>query len=183
MRRRLLSITAVASLLVCGLVLYAWIADHDGDSHVVICQGTKAFGIISFEDHLYAGIFWRGFGGDALRAFKDSRGSEGSIGMWYDYVLQKYGHTWMGFGRVAPKGTEVANGILPYATLVMVPDWFVLLAFAILPAYLTWLNFRAIAIRRYRRKHSMCARCGYDLRGSAQRCPECGLARGPEGRG
>ncbi len=28
--------------------------------------------------------------------------------------------------------------------------------------------------RRYRARHGLCARCGYDLRASTSRCPECG---------
>lgn len=42
--------------------------------------------------------------------------------------------------------------------------------FAILPAIKVsrWIR------RDYRREHGLCLRCGYDLRGSTGRCPECG---------
>ncbi|MFI5379400.1 MAG: hypothetical protein ACHRHE_08885 [Tepidisphaerales bacterium] len=54
----------------------------------------------------------------------------------------------------------------------IVPAWFVLLLAAIpaLRAGRRWLRCR----RRIRRGH--CAVCGYDLRASTDRCPECGTA-------
>jgi hypothetical protein len=58
------------------------------------------------------------------------------------------------------------------------PTWPVVLTTVILPA--VWLARRAGAEaravgrwRRFRRGH--CVSCGYDLRGSADRCPECGV--------
>lgn len=72
--------------------------------------------------------------------------------------------------------------------------------FAILAAYLLWsfrtllwivLSVGAIAIalelakqrRReqieFRRRHHLCLTCGYDLRATPDRCPECGAPAGP----
>ena len=39
----------------------------------------------------------------------------------------------------------------------------------------TWTARRALITRR-RRKTGFCSRCGYDLRASPGRCPECGKA-------
>ena len=57
---------------------------------------------------------------------------------------------------------------------VSIPLWFATLAFAAYPA----LALIRGPFRRYRRrKRGLCATCGYDLRGSPERCPECGAGR------
>lgn len=65
-------------------------------------------------------------------------------------------------------GTEVTcRGyavIVPYGGLALV--------FAVLPARCLIRHLR----RRYRRGKSLCVACGYDLRASTARCPECGRA-------
>jgi hypothetical protein len=63
---------------------------------------------------------------------------------------------------------------------ITVPHWFVLLL--CLPFPLLW--FRRFWRRRYRVQHGLCLSCGYDLRGSAGKCPECGAEIGrAEGAG
>jgi hypothetical protein len=55
-------------------------------------------------------------------------------------------------------------------TLVSVPHWLLLLAFAALPAVRVTRHVRAAR----REKSGLCASCGYDLRATPGRCPECG---------
>jgi hypothetical protein len=75
-------------------------------------------------------------------------------------------HHFLGFGwgledAVARGGWEV-----------VVPYWFLVIAFATPP--ICWL---VRAIRRSRRPAlGFCANCGYDLRATPHRCPECGAA-------
>lgn len=56
---------------------------------------------------------------------------------------------------------------------IIAPSWFVVGITAVPPglAYLVWRRWRRTELRRER---GQCVRCGYDLRGTPERCPECG---------
>ncbi len=60
---------------------------------------------------------------------------------------------------------------MPGRVLVL-PLWIPTVLFAVLPT-LALIRLRR---RRKRRRLGLCSRCGYDLRASTGRCPECGLA-------
>jgi len=61
---------------------------------------------------------------------------------------------------------------MPPLTLrfVAIPDWTLVLASAILPVVWFCRNMR----RRSRSRAGLCPSCGYDLRATPNRCPECG---------
>ena len=65
------------------------------------------------------------------------------------------------------------NGLV--TSVLFVPYWFLLLLTATAPAW--WWHSRRR--RRRRLKDGLCHQCGYDLRASQDRCPECGTAIPP----
>jgi hypothetical protein len=71
------------------------------------------------------------------------------------------------FGLPAPQRFE--------AGILAVPHWFLLLVFSLLPL----LRLRADLRSYHRRRLGLCPTCGYDLRASPDKCPECGAS--PQG--
>lgn len=78
--------------------------------------------------------------------------------------------------RSRSSGTSMGNQAETSLTL---PHWFVVVMLAILP--FAWLSGPWRDRRRFPVGH--CTRCGYDLRASADRCPECGEAVGGKNSG
>jgi len=79
--------------------------------------------------------------------------------MWFSF---SYGHS-------AP---HPADGEYFYNFQAVIPYWSIVLASALLPGWWAVRHLR----RRRRRPGAppVCSRCGYDLRGGHDRCPECG---------
>lgn len=87
-------------------------------------------------------------------------------------------HNVLGMGFESKANSWTATSGVPITqklVRVSIPLWLpaVLLS---LPAVLT---LRRALVRRNRRRNNRCLSCGYDLRGSSDRCPECGLATAP----
>lgn len=55
---------------------------------------------------------------------------------------------------------------------VVVPHWFLCAVFALIPAF----QLHRLFVRK--QQPGMCSKCGYDLRATPDRCPECGCKPG-----
>jgi hypothetical protein len=88
----------------------------------------------------------------------------------------------VGFGKsryrgrfaVGPQPTRHAAEARAY----FVPYWALLLVAAVAPGVFAWGHYRAHG----RSRRGLCAACGYDLRATPGRCPECGEEAGSSAR-
>jgi len=103
----------------------------------------------------------------------------------YSYVKQanetagvgrpwRYGGFWIENLSFAPSAARSAW--LPYTDYV-VPLYAVVLVSLILPG----MAVRRVLRERKRKRVGLCPTCGYDLRASPQRCPECGAIASASG--
>jgi hypothetical protein len=60
--------------------------------------------------------------------------------------------------------------LVVFEHLIGFPHWLFLPFFAVMPV----MAVRRACTRRWRRRAGLCLNCGYDLRASGERCPECG---------
>jgi len=61
--------------------------------------------------------------------------------------------------------------ILPISPIVVLFQLAAIIPFAF---FTGWACSRRSIRRLHRQEHNLCMKCGYDLRGSNERCPECG---------
>ncbi|MFI5379660.1 MAG: hypothetical protein ACHRHE_10210 [Tepidisphaerales bacterium] len=87
------------------------------------------------------------------------------------YRLQQNDWRW-GFGRTVSVSTQDPSHV---TTDIHIPCWAVLPVAAIPAAWGATVIYGQWLLQ-YRRRKGFCCRCGYDLRATANRCPECGTA-------
>jgi len=102
-----------------------------------------------------------------------SRTDFGDTPHWFAHIWQAQsgtpgGFRWDGLGFGYAVGRTSGGNVIDAWTI---PHWFVILAFG------SWPAARWIRRRRFAKRHpGGCRVCGYDLRATPDRCPECGAA-------
>ena len=178
MRRRLFTFAAAISLLLAIATIIAWVRGYfaaDEVDHILTSQSDSSEKIAIWG----CGNSRGQFGVEHFVEIWESSNTKldrPDTGHWLFrhsppaafHQNVKHHHTLLGFSCVWYSSPDtIERGVI-------VPEWALLLIFLVSPAL--WLRrqqrLRLVARRSQR---NQCISCGYDLRASSGRCPECGL--------
>ena len=155
MTRRLLNLLTIASLVLCVVVVILWVRSYFAHDEIDLDTPNHQFVI----DSELGGMQILGPGWDEIpwsatwirtdRLLPDDEALR-MLGEFAFYPRQRPGTPW----------------------IVRLPDWALVVAAGAPLLPLLFSRWR----RRRRRMVGVCPRCGYDLRATPDRCPECGTA-------
>jgi hypothetical protein len=191
--RHLFTLCSALSLLLCVAVCVLWVRSYVATEWLVY-QKTEPSNrlwwkltFVSTPGQLYIGFGRVDFNGDGL-AEKYQAKSRNPEGFWYlrqspesrwgqfpqgfkptraDEVLGR-----LGFQFILSDVHRWRDGTLSFPR-AFIPYWFSTVMMAGLP-FIWW---RRRHRRRIRVREQRCVNCGYDLRATPERCPECGMIR------
>jgi hypothetical protein len=173
MRRSTKAVATALSLLLCVVTNAVWVTSYWRTQYVGLGRPDHWLGALSMAGvlRLERGGFPMAREGWSYESYLTPAG-----GLWRELyardtrgVLQFAG---MGYSSI----DYSSNGSMK-RTAIYLPHWLLALAFALLPAWYAWTTF----VRR-KPAPGHCDRCGYDLRASTERCPECGMIISPGSR-
>ena len=181
MKRRLFNILSVLSLVLCAATVAMcvrsyWVADLCTYGLPQTPQGMQQqHSLFSFDGRIYYNYLLdaKPLADDVLLIGGFSTVSmpiQPGVSDDWRRQMANYHHgvdfAGFHFSRTDPTGTPQQL----WTWLMVVPDWAVILLTMVFPT--VWF----VKQRRERRRNrvGLCIRCGYDLRASKERCPECG---------
>lgn len=167
MKRRVFTILSAVSLLMFVAVCVLWVRSYWVKDNLTWVRPDKGWIVASGRGLLVVNFLW--FRDVPARPrppwrFEWERQSASSWQRPAGGVVRRIG---FGYDDTGPPAPGWRGGFVPH--------WLVAAAFAALPA--AWF----IRWRRQRRgaRCGLCPCCGYDLRATRDRCPECGRAVAP----
>jgi hypothetical protein len=184
--RTLVHTLTFLTLLLCLTTVVFWIRSYfrsDWYHYVVIDPPRRTwtqYSLNSNKGSLYVSYFSFRFNADDR--FQDYvRLREAPAGFSYQGYeprdnrhLAGPGLRSLGFRYNSEYSTPDASGTYDFPN-ASVPHWFVALVTTLLPATRLYLIRR----RRRQKRAGLCPACGYDLRATPDRCPECGATPSP----
>jgi hypothetical protein len=166
---------------------YTHFSRHDGADGPVLISNTfsSGYGQLSFVRVRiqYGGGPWpKGYPPEAMSSLMQRDPEWQYTGVGLAPIFQELGmggpELWFPhyFSRVTP---YTGTSMIWAAHAITIPLWFLSTVTAVLPAIklqrLVRTKMRDIRSLRWRRR-GLCGSCGFDIRFSPERCPECGVA-------
>jgi hypothetical protein len=176
MKRRLLNLLAALSLLLSLACAAAWVRSYWFIDQLIVARG----GVLFRAGHER---------GSFIVDWTDPWPGKQRIGPWmrhdrlpppppdrgWDWGrLRQFGYvTRLGEVALQPQPVRVPEHVLWF------PQWALVLALSVLPLWVLGRGTARLVRNRSRAARHLCPACGYDLRATPGRCPECGHT--PEG--
>lgn len=169
-RRIFLNIVAGTSVLLMVLTVAEWVRTDRDEGWIYHGTPSAYWEVTSSNGHL---CFARATGFNYSRGWQFHLWSRDSTQPRFAHQPPSTMHGALGF-RVASGGFSIGRFSAVRYSILDIAYWGLLLIFSLVPATLyitTVLRLRRLTRRQ---SHMQCAVCGYDLRATHGRCPECG---------
>jgi hypothetical protein len=172
----MIDVAAVLSLLLCIAALVFWVKGKSA-AQVVVRESARSYQIITVSRGELSVFYERGIGWAVLEPRADT-----TYWQWFSHEAEDL---CAATAILGPSARAPAAGFFFWRlhwggnikTWVLLPMWFVVFVFAVLPLAVCARHVhRMLGARRV--AEGCCERCGYDLRASPERCPECGARKG-----
>jgi hypothetical protein len=155
-KRRLLNVLTILSLLLCAAVVALWVRSYWRSDYWSLRYHRTALRAQSI-------------GGTLMLVWVNDRSDQGTKATW-EVWPQSPLFSWRTLGEFY---AETNVGSSDVSRVVSLPQWCVVGASLVLPLTVI-VSRRRRRLAEGRLTYGLCMRCGYDLRGSPSRCPECG---------
>jgi hypothetical protein len=175
MRRRLFTVATALSAVVCVLCLAVWVAAHQTHAERNFVHRGRIWNVGARPGRVWVTTA-DGWPDGRLRpgervVFRTRPSDSATLRFWGNYNL-----IWGSSGDCASAPAGSGFSISSHRRSFGLMLWFPTALAALLP--LTWAALRIPPTLRRRKaeRFGLCPLCGYDLRASPGRCPECGTA-------